>query len=217
VKKAKGVKGAKGGRAPLVTIGLTGGYGTGKGTVAGILGRLGALVIDADEIAHEAIAPRRPAWREIVRLFGGGICAPDGSIDRRRLAAVVFRDGRLLRRLNAIVHPRVGREIRRRLARARREGVRRVAVANVPLLFESGMDRWFDTTVVVVCPRAEQVRRCAARDRLSGREVVRRIRSQWPIREKLRRARHIVDNGGTRAYTERQVRRLWDSLTGGNA
>ena len=85
------------------------------------------------------------------------------------------------------------------------------------LLFESGMERWFDATVAVACPRAEQVRRCAARDRLSRREVVRRIRTQWPMREKLWRARHIVDNGGTRAYTERQVRMLWDSLTGGNA
>ena len=204
-------------RPPLLTVALTGGYCTGKGTVARILGRLGAFVIDADGIAHEAIAPRRPAWREVVREFGRGVCAADGSIDRRRLAGVVFRDTRLLKRLNAIVHPRVGREIGRRLTRARREGRHRVAVVEVPLLFESGMDRRFDTTVVVTCPRGEQIRRCAARDGLSRKEVVRRIRAQWPMGEKLRRARHVIDNGGTRAYTERQVRRLWNSLTGGNA
>ncbi|MEI6633288.1 MAG: dephospho-CoA kinase [Chlamydiota bacterium] len=204
-------------KGPLITVGLTGGYGTGKGTVAGMFARRGALVIDADKIAHEAIGPRRAAWREVVRAFGRAVLAPDGSIDRRALAGIVFADARLLARLNAIVHPRVAREIRRRLLRAAREGRRGVAVVNVPLLFETGMEKGFDTTVAVTCPRGEQVRRCRERDGLSRKEVERRIRMQWAMGEKIRRARHVIDNGGTRANTEKQVRELWAPLTGGDA
>lgn len=201
----------------VITIGLTGGYGSGKGTVARVFAGLGALVIDADELAHEAIAPRRPAWRELVRRFGRGILAPDGSIDRGRLAGIVFRDRDLVADLNAIVHPRVRREMRRRIRAARRGGGRGVVVANVPLLFEAGMENDFDTTVVVACPREEQIRRCRRRDGLARKEVERRIGMQWGMGEKIRRARHVIDNGGTRAYTERQVRRLWREVTGGNA
>lgn len=200
---------------PLITIGLTGGYGTGKGTVAAMFGRLGALVLDADELAHEAILPRRPAWREAVRAFGPAILAADGTVDRRALAAIVFRDRGALARLNSIVHPRVRREIRRRLRLAVRGGRHAAAVVNVPLLFEAGWGGDFDATITVTCPRGEQVRRCRERDGLSRKEVERRIRMQWPTGEKIRRSRHRIDNGGARDHTRRQVMKLWRTLTGG--
>ncbi len=201
----------------MLRIGLTGGMGTGKATVAKMCARRGALVVDADELAREAVRPGRRAWRLIVKAFGKGILKTDRSIDRRALAAVVFSDPRKLKRLNAIVHPPVKREMRARLARAAREGKYALAVANVPLLFEAGLEGGFDKTIVVACPREEQVARCVERDGLSRREISRRIRMQMPLAEKIRRSDYLIDNGGTLDNTERQVGNVWKILTGGRA
>jgi len=201
----------------LIRIGLTGGMGTGKATVAKMCARRGALVVDADELAREAVRPGRRAWKRIVEVFGRSMLKADRSIDRRALAAVVFSDQRKLKRLNAIVHPPVIREMRVRLARAAREGKYAVAVANVPLLFEAGLEGEFDRTIVVTCPREEQVARCAERDGLSRREIERRLRLQMPIAEKIRRSDYVIDNGGTLNNTERQVGDVWKILTGGRA
>ena len=191
--------------------------GTGKATVAKMCARRGALVVDADELAREAVRPGRRAWKRIVEVFGRSMLKADRSIDRRALAAVVFSDQRKLKRLNAIVHPPVIREMRVRLARAAREGKYAVAVANVPLLFEAGLEGEFDRTIVVTCPREEQVARCAERDGLSRREIERRLRLQMPIAEKIRRSDYVIDNGGTLNNTERQVGDVWKILTGGRA
>ncbi len=199
----------------MIKIGLTGGMGTGKAAVAKMCARRGALVIDADELAHEAVRPCRRAWRSVVKAFGRGVLRADGSIDRRELAAIVFGDRRKLDRLNAIVHPSVMWEMRRRLARAAREGKHDVAVANVPLLYEAGMEGEFDKTIVVTCPREKQIERCRERDGLSRREVERRIRTQLPITDKIKRSDYVIDNGGTLENTERQVKETWKMLTGG--
>ncbi len=201
----------------MLRIGITGGMGTGKETVAGMFADRGALVIDADRIARDAVRPRRAAWRGIVRAFGRKILLPDGRIDRRALGDIVFRDRRKRRLLNAIVHPPVVREMRRRMARAARSGRHPVLVANVPLLFEAGLEGDFDRIVVVSCPRMEQVRRCRARDGLSRAEVERRMRAQLPLAEKRRRADYVVDNGGTLENTERQVQKVWEEVASGRA
>jgi len=201
----------------LIRIGLTGGMGTGKATVAKMFARRGALVVDADELAREAVRPGRRAWKRIVEVFGRSVLRDDRSIDRRALAGIVFGDPRKVARLNAIVHPPVIREMRLQLARAAREGKYAVAVANVPLLFEAGMGGEFDRTVVVMCPREEQVARCGERDGLSRREIERRVRMQMPIAEKIRRSDYVINNGGTLKNTERQVRDMWRILTGGSA
>lgn len=186
--------------------------GTGKATVAGMCARRGALVVDADELAHEAVRPGRRAWRSVVKAFGRGVLKADGSIDRRALGSIVFGDRRKLDRLNAIVHPSVIWEMRRRFARAAREGRHDVAVANVPLLFEAGLEGEFDKTIVVACPREKQIERCRERDGLSRREIERRIRMQLPVAYKIRRSDYVIYNGGTLKNTERQVGETWKNI-----
>ncbi|MEJ2744135.1 MAG: dephospho-CoA kinase [bacterium] len=199
----------------MIRIGLTGGMGMGKATVARMCARRGAFVVDADDLARSAVRPGRRAWRSVVKAFGKGVLKADGSIDRSALAEIVFGDRRKLDRLNAIVHPSVVWEMRRRFARAAREGKHAVAVANVPLLFEAGLEGEFDKTIVVTCPRKEQIKRCSERDGLSRREIERRIKMQLPIADKIRRSDCVIDNGGTLKNTERQVKETWKILTGG--
>jgi dephospho-CoA kinase len=195
-------------------LGLTGGIATGKSTVARLFEGLGAVVIDADRIVHELQAPGQPALGEIAAAFGPEMLRPDGSLDRERLGALVFRDAEARARLNAIVHPRVGAELARRLAAARAAGVRLVLL-DVPLLLETGGARGLvEAVIVVYAPEAEQVRRQMARDGCTRDEAERRVRAQLPIEEKRRRADHVIDNSGSPADTEAQVRRLFDALCG---
>jgi len=200
----------------LLKVAITGGMGTGKATVADICGRLGALVIDADEIAHEVIAPGTEGWKRVVEFFGRELLRSDGTVDRKALAHRVFGDPAGLAQLVSIVHPRVIAEVDRRLAVSGREGNYTVAVVNVPLLYEAGMEKRFDRVVVVTCPPEEQVRRCQRRNGLSREEVERRMKAQMPLEEKVARADCVIDNGGTREETEEQVRDVWKQLTGGN-
>lgn len=200
----------------MIRIGLTGGMGTGKATVARIFRRLGAFVIDADSLAREVIRPGRPVWREIVAAFGGGILKADGSVNRRGLAAIVFSDESRLRMLNSIVHPPVIRAMERKLARMRSEGKYPAAVVNAPLLFEAGLEGAFDAIVVVTCPREEQIRRCVERDGFSEEEIESRLRMQIPLAEKVRRADYVIDNGGSREKTEEQVRQVWRRVLAGS-
>jgi dephospho-CoA kinase len=200
----------------VIKVGLTGGIGTGKATVAKMLSSLGALVIDADRLAHEAVHPGSRPWKQVVRAFGKGILGRDGRIDRRRLAAIVFSDPGKLRLLDSIVHPPVLREMRRRMERAAAEGRYPVAVADVPLLFEAGLENEFDRVIVVTCPREEQIRRCRARGGMSREEVERRINAQMPLREKERRADYVIDNRGALEQTGKQVREVWERVVSGS-
>ncbi len=199
-------------------IGLSGGIGTGKSTVAGILARLGAVVIDADAIVHELQAPGTPMLAEIAAAFGGEVLRPDGSLDRARLGELVFRDPEARRRLGQLVHPAVGAEMRRRLDAAREAGVGLV-VLDIPLLFEgrkagtgSASLLGFDATVLVYAPEALQIERQLARDGHGRDEALRRVRSQMPIEEKRALADFVIDNSGSLAETERQVRELYERL-----
>ncbi len=208
-------------RAVTRVIGLTGGIGTGKSTVAGIFAELGAVVIDADAIVHELQAPGTPMLAEIAAAFGPDVIRPDGSLDRPRLGEIVFRDPDARRRLGQIVHPGVGAEMLRRLAAARAARAKLV-VLDIPLLFEgrkagtgSAALLAFDATVLVYAREAQQVERQMARDGHARDEALRRVRSQLPIEEKRALADHVIDNSGTLADTERQVRELYERLVGG--
>ena len=212
---------AGGVRCAAVTrvIGLSGGIGTGKSTVAGMLRALGAVVIDADEIVHRLQAPGAPLLAELAAAFGPDILGADGALDRKRLADRVFADPEARRRLNAIVHPKVGLEMARQLEAARRAGAPLV-VLDIPLLFESraagaGATSTlpFDATVLVYAPRAVQIERTVARDGCSVAQAESRIAAQMPFDEKRALAEHVIDNGGALADTERQVRALWERLT----
>jgi dephospho-CoA kinase len=209
------------GAAMTRIIGLSGGIGSGKSTVSRALAALGAVVIDADAIVHELQSAGAPMLAEIAAAFGPGVLDAQGRLDRAALGAIVFRDAEARRRLGAIVHPPVGAEIARRLARARSEGAR-VVVLDIPLLFEgrkagtgSGAALQFDATVLVWAPEDAQIDRQIARDGCSREEALRRVRAQLPLHEKRAMADFVIDNSGTPEETERQVRALWEKLSGG--
>ncbi len=195
----------------MVVIGLTGGPGTGKSTVASMLARRGAAVIDADRLGHQAYAPGTEGWEALVRTFGPEIVAPDGTIDRRRLGTLVFSDPEKLRQLNTIIHPIIRRMVTEQLEKFRREGVR-VAVIEAALLFEAGWDDLVDEVWVTDAPPELAVARYAARTGLPEEEVRRRAAAQLDAREKVRRAHRMVDTSGSLADVERQVDRLWEEL-----
>jgi dephospho-CoA kinase len=192
-------------RTPRPVIGLLGAVGGGKSAVAAEFARRGARVLDADALVHELYADEAFLGR-LARRFGGGVLRPDGTLDRARLAAEVFRDGKRLRALEALVHPPVVARIRAEVARRPR---RAPIVLDVPLLLETGLDALCDRLVLVDAPRAVRLERLARGRSLSRAEAARRARFQLPVSEKRRRADAIVDNGGTRARTAAQVRRLW--------
>ncbi len=204
-------------------VGLSGGIGSGKSTVARLLAELGAEVIDADAIVHELQAKGAPLLAEIESAFGPQILTPGGELDREALGALVFRDPEARARLNALVHPRVGAEMLRRLARARARGAALV-VLDIPLLFEGRQAGTgtaslvsFDATVVVTAPEALQVERQVQRDGRTREEALRRVRVQMPLEEKKALADVVIDNSGSLAETERQVRRFYASITGAGA
>ncbi len=193
-------------------IGLTGGVGTGKSTVAGIFRRLGARVLDADRIAHTLMRPRTVVTRRIRRRFGPEVIAPGGGVDRRRLAAVAFASHRRLEALCRIVHPAVRRVIHAELRRVRRRQPSAVAVLDIPLLLETGPAYRTDAVVVVSAPRAVVARRLRERSGWSRAELKRRSKFQMPLAEKERRADFVVNNGGPQSETRRQVVQIWKTI-----
>jgi dephospho-CoA kinase len=197
-------------RWPGVTVvGLTGNIGTGKSTVMHMLADLGATIIDADRLSHEVIAPGTPGWGRVVEAFGRGIVAPDGSIDRAKLGALVFSDPSALARLEAIIHPEVIRETDRRI-RAVEHGV---VVIEAIKLIEAGMHRDCDALWVVTCRPEQQLERLMRDRRMSEAEARRRIAAQPPQSEKVALADVVIDNSGTLEETRAQVEAAWKALS----
>jgi len=197
---------------PFLLVGLTGGIGTGKSTVAAMLAARGAVVIDADRLAREVVEPGEPTLARIVQEFGPEVLGPDGRLDRKALGALVFADPARRRRLEALTHPPIRARLDARLEALARAGFRGVVVVDAPLLVESGLHRAMDRLVVVTADEATQLARLMARDGLDRAEALRRIRSQMPLAAKARLADHVIDNSGDRAATEAQVERLWAAL-----
>jgi dephospho-CoA kinase len=191
-----------------VVIGLTGSFGTGKTTVAGMLRACGARVIDADTIGHGLLKKGTRVYTRIVRRFGSGVLAADKTIDRRALSAVVFASRTRLRQLNRIIHPEIIRIIKKEISKVRKG----VVVLDAPLLIETGFHRQVDKLVVVTSSQGRQICRLQARAPLSKAAIVRRIRSQIPLQDKIRVADFVIDNNGTRKDLRKQVteiRRQW--------
>ena len=193
-------------------IGLTGGVGSGKSTVAEILRELGAEVLDADEAAHAAYEPGSPGFDAVVKEFGADYVR-DGRIDRRQLGELVFNDPDARRRLNAIVHPLVREWMVRRTAEAAERDVE-IVVQDVPLLYESGLESLFSSIVLVYVPEAVQVERLVAGRGFTSERARAVIAAQLPIDEKRRRAHHVIDNSGTIEQTRSQVEEVWAQMTG---
>jgi dephospho-CoA kinase len=196
----------------MILIGLTGSVATGKSTVAKMFKKCGAIVIDADELAREVVQPGKPAWREIVRTFGRRILNLDRTIDRHALGAIVFHDKKKLRHLERIIHPRVAREQIRLTKQAAKNDPKAVVIYDVPLLFEAGIDKRVDKTVVVAATRKTQIMRLKNRNGLTRAEALRRIRSQMPLAMKRLRADYILDGTKSRESLSRDISRLFEDL-----
>ncbi|HEY55745.1 MAG TPA: dephospho-CoA kinase [Dehalococcoidia bacterium] len=204
----------------MKVIGLTGGIGSGKSTVSGFLKELGAAVIDADEVGHEALKPGAETWREAVVAFGKEILTPDGSIDRGKLGEIVFGDPEALARLNQIVHPRISDMVKAQIEEHRRRG-EKVVVLEMPLLVEVPLSMKagqptlsdeLDEVWVTVAPEAAVLKRLEAKNGMSQSEALARIRSQMPVSEKVKQADVVIDTDCRLDELEAKVKKLWQRL-----
>ncbi len=193
----------------MMLIGLTGGVATGKSTVAAMFARCGAVVIDADVLARQVVEPGKPAWREIVKTFGKDILNPDRTIDRHRLGAIVFRSPAKRKQLEHIIHPRVAREQQRLTRETAKKHPHAIVIYDVPLLFEAGIDKRVDHTIVVIADQETQVTRLKKRNGLSLAEAIRRIKSQIPLAQKRRLADYALDGTLRKKDLFRQVTALY--------
>lgn len=195
----------------MLRIGLTGGIACGKSTVAAYMRELGCHVLDADQIAHSLIEPGRLVFEEVVREFGSDILHTDGSVDRTRLAAIVFASREKLERLNAVVHPAVIAEQERWLVSLEKRESGAVAVIEAALLIEAGYHKQVDRLVVVWCRPEQQLDRLLERG-MSREEARQRITAQLPLDQKRALADDQIDCSGTLEHTRRQVRELVEAL-----
>ena len=200
----------------MLRIALTGGIATGKSHVTSRMREAGVPVVDADVIAREVVKLGKPALAAIVARFGASILTSEGALDRPSLGKIVFRDPAARRDLEAIVHPPVRKAIDEFFARLPRETP--FAVADIPLLYETGRQARFDRVIVVACTRDHQIERVMARDGFTREEAERRVASQWPIEIKVGKANYVIHTDRTHAETDEQVMAMLDRLrmeTGG--
>ena len=199
-------------RAPLdmLRTALTGGIATGKSYCLARLGALGLPTVDADRLARLAVAPGSPGLRAIVERFGPSVVRGDGTLDRAAVAGIIFTDRAARADLEAIVHPDVYRRIREWFAKL--PPATAAAVADIPLLFETGHQHDFDVVVVAACAPGEQIRRLAVRDGLSEEAARARLDAQWPIGEKVSRADYVIRTDGTFSETDAQIAAVHGAL-----
>lgn len=191
-----------------IVVGITGSFGSGKSSVASMFKRMGAQVIDADKIAHKVILRGEPAYKKIVRIFGADILSKNKEIDRGKLAECVFGSRDLLRRLNSIIHPQVIAVICRAIAKSRKIAV----CLDVPLLIEADLVKLVDKLIVVTVSREKQIARIKKKTHLAKSDILKRIRAQMPLSDKVRMADFVIDNNGTIRQTEKQVEKTWGLL-----
>ncbi|HEU5070267.1 MAG TPA: dephospho-CoA kinase [Verrucomicrobiae bacterium] len=190
----------------MKTFGLTGGMGMGKSTGAELLRQRGVAVIDTDDLARELTQPGRPALAEIAAAFGPSVLTSSGELRRQVLADLVFNNPQARQRLEAILHPKIAETWAAQLDGWRADGMAR-AVVVIPLLFETHVEAAFDTTVCVACSRATQLRRLGDRG-WAPAEIDRREAAQWPVEQKLARARFVIWTEGTLAVYAAQWERV---------
>ena len=199
-------------RTAYLKIGLTGGIGSGKSTVARRFAELGATVYSADEVARRALEPGEPCYQRVISEFGESILVADGTINRNALAKIVFSDERKRIILNEIVHPYVIDELFSRAEADLSNKSGAIALFDVPLLFESGLDERMDRTIVVTCSEEERIRRIVARDLVSPEHALSRIRAQMPEEERRQRADYVLDNNGSLDELIDQVDALFELI-----
>lgn len=192
---------------------MTGGIATGKTWVRARFEDLGVPTVDADVLAREAVALGTPGLGAIVKRFGPDVLLPSGALDRPKLAQVVFTDTAAREALESIVHPEVRRAIDEWFASLNPQS-HAWALADIPLLYETGRDRDFEAVIVVACDPDAQVWRVIDRDNLTEREARQRIAAQLPISDKIARADYVIRTDGSHDRTDEQVRAVWKALSG---
>jgi dephospho-CoA kinase len=194
-------------------IALTGGIGTGKSHVRAVFAALGVPTIDADTLARDVVAHGTPGFDAVVEKFGRGILNADGDLDRRALGALVFADTGKRRDLEAILHPAIRAAIDQWFASLDKDA-HKLAIADIPLLYEVGLDTEYDEVIVTACTPQTQMKRIMARDNLDAGEVQHRLDAQMPIDEKVKRATYVIDTNGSLVQTNAQVHALYKKLSG---
>jgi len=195
----------------MKVIGLTGGIGSGKSMVSQFMAELGAVIIDADKVGHEAFKPGTEAWRDVVAAFGRGVVKPDGEIDRSKLGSMVFGDAESLVRLNQIMQPRIYDMVVARLEQYRQQGIA-VVVVDAPLLIEVGWVPLVDEVWVIVASEDTVLSRVRERSGLSEPESLARIRSQMSNEERIKYADAVINNEGSLDELRDRVKELWQRL-----
>ncbi len=193
----------------MLTIGLTGGIGSGKSTVTRILAELGATVMDADKIAHSTYSPGGPAYDDVVAAFGKGVLAPDGTVDRGRLGPMVFKDPSMLGKLTAAVWPATRQRIHEMIAEARARGERNPIVVEAAILIEANWQSLFDEIWLVSASKERVIER-VERDRgLKPEQTEARIKAQLPDEERRKHSTLVIENNGTIAQLRQKLAQIW--------
>ena len=193
-------------------LGVTGGIATGKSTVTQMLADLGAPTVSADLIARALLAPGTPTTEAVLAAFPACAAPEPGRIDRRALAQIIFADAQARSHLEALTHPPIIEALRRQIAEWRASSAAPAAAAEIPLLFEAGLEDDVDEVVVVSCAESVQQSRLCARDGISQEEAQRQIAAQWPLSEKVARAGFVITTDHGLEDTRRQALALWESL-----
>jgi len=193
----------------MFVIGLTGSIGTGKSEAARQLEALGASIISADEVGHEAYTPNTEAWEQVIAAFGDDILQDDGDINRRKLGAIVFSDPSQLEKLNQIMHPRMARMVADKIEVLRDQGVN-VVVVEAALLFEAGWDTLVEEVWVTDSPEHIVIGRLKERNGLSEEEAKKRINSQMGRAERIERSDFVINNSGDMADLGNAIKELWE-------
>jgi len=198
----------------VLIVGLTGGIVGGKSTVALMFRDLGANIIDADKLGHSVILPYTSAWKKIVKLFGKDILRNDLTIDREKLGKTVFTNQILLKKLNEITHPEIIKIIKKEIISAKNKthDQQKILMIDAALIYETKIDRFMDKIIVVYIDRKEQIKRLIKRNNFSKDEASQRIKSQMPMKEKVKMADYIIDNNNSLDKTKKQVVKIWDEL-----
>jgi dephospho-CoA kinase len=196
----------------MLKVGLTGGLACGKSFVGEALAGYGCLLIQADELGHQVLAPGGEAYEEVVREFGTAILRPEGGIDRKALAAQVFGDPARLERLNSLVHPPVLRREDELIAEWARRDPHGIVVVEAAILIETGSYKRFDKIILVTCREEQQVERAMRREGASDGDIRARLTRQMPLAEKRKFADFVIDTSGEKEDTLRQTRAVYEAL-----
>jgi dephospho-CoA kinase len=192
-------------------VGLTGGIASGKSTVAEILKRQGAAIINADVLAREVVEPDRQAWTEIVNTFGTAVLQPDRALDRQKLRAIIFDDPDARKKLESIIHPQVRALAEQRIREHATAGYA-VIVYEVPLLFEGNLQEWLRPVILVACDVDTQRNRLQSRDNLSAAQAQKHIDAQMSLEAKRRLADYVIENNGSLEDLKRQVQAVLEKI-----